>query len=475
MEQLNEAAFVGYEELEVRTRIAHILQERYLALEETPFYVESGGQVDDTGVISAPGFLATVVRSARQERKLLHEVRVLTGSAGDMQGHEVSAKVDASRRHDIERNHSATHLVHEALRRVLGTHLHQQGSLVAPDRLRFDFNHFEKISPGQLREIEDIVNEKVAQDLPVIALNDPRDWLTIEEARRRYPNVKMFFGEKYGDRVRIVEIDPAFSVELCGGTHVRSTREIGAFKVIAESSIASGTRRIEAVTGSGLRRFLETQVQRGGALEESIHRLAEEVEKLEQSLGRRSAPEQATRPSFSPMRIPDSSITIGDIRSMDEQLDAREHALEHLTQSSAALSKEVSRQRVSTVTDTMGSMVSAAQSVEGVQVIASRVTATSMDELKAMGDALRSTMRSGIGVLGTVLDDKAAFVCVVTDDLIAGRGVKAGAIVSHLAREVGGGGGGRPHLATAGGKDTAKLDHALRRTPEIVRALLTRG
>ena len=290
MQTLKDSTFVGYEKLDVHTRVAHVLEDSLLSLEETPFYVESGGQVDDTGVITAPGFLATVVRSSRQEKKILHEIRLLSGSPRDILDREVSARVDLERRRDIERNHSATHLVHEALRRILGTHLHQQGSLVAPDRLRFDFNHFEKITPDQLRAIEDIVNEKVAENLGVFALNDPRDWLTIEEARRRYPNVKMFFGEKYGERVRIVEIDPSFSVELCGGTHVRSTGEIGAFKIVSESSIASGTRRIEAVTGSGLRRYLEEQAQRAGALEEALQRLSEEVEAIERKLGRPTGP-----------------------------------------------------------------------------------------------------------------------------------------------------------------------------------------
>ena len=475
MHRLEDSRFVGYEDLEIRTRVAHVLDDALLSLEETPFYVESGGQVDDTGVITAPGFLATVVRSTRQEKKILHEVRLLAGSPRDLLRREVSARVDRERRHDIERNHSATHLVHEALRRVLGNHLHQQGSLVAPDRLRFDFNHFEKIAPDQLRAIEDIVNEKVAEDLPVHALNDPRDWLTINEARRRYPNVKMFFGEKYGERVRIVEIDPSFSVELCGGTHVRSTGAIGAFKIVAESSIASGTRRIEAVTGGGLRRYLQEQLQKAGALEEAIQRLSEEVEAIERKLGRRSDHDHVTRPSFRRFRIPEAPITISDLRALDDQLSARERAVEHLTQSSLALSKEASRQRVSTVTETMGTMVTAAVNVEGIQVVSTRVSAASMEELKAMGDALRNALRSGIGVLGAILDDKAAFVCVVTDDIIASRGVKAGTIVSQLAKEVGGGGGGRPHLATAGGKDTGKLDQALRRAPEFVRGLLARG
>jgi alanyl-tRNA synthetase len=475
MQELGDSTFVGYEELEVRTRVAHVLDEALVSLEETPFYVESGGQVDDTGVITAPGFLATVVRSTRLEKKILHQVRLLSGSPRDVLDREVSARVDRERRHDIERNHSATHLVHEALRRVLGTHLHQQGSLVAPDRLRFDFNHFEKITAEELRAIEDIVNQKVAEDLPVHALNDPREWLTIDEARRRYPNVKMFFGEKYGEHVRIVEIDPSFSVELCGGTHVRTTAEIGAFKIVAESSIASGTRRIEAVTGSGLRRYLEEQVQKAGALDETIQQLVEEVEALERKLGRRSAHEQVTRPSFTRRRVFDTTPSISDLRAMDDDLSARQRAIERLTQSSQALSKEVSRQRVATVADTMGAMVAAAETVEGIQVISTRVSATSMDELKAMGDALRTTMRSGIGVLGAVLEDKAAFVCVVTDDLISSRGVKAGTLVSQLAREVGGGGGGRPHLATAGGKDAGRLDQALRRTPEFVRELLARS
>ena len=249
--------FVGYDELETNGQITSVAQ-NYLILDRTPFYAESGGQVGDTGYITTTKGRLRILDTIKKNDLIAHRYE---GSVGEV-GWFVNAKVDIPRRLNIERNHTATHIVHEALRQVLGTHLHQQGSLVAPDHLRFDFNHFEKITPGQLRAIEDIVNEKISQSINVYALNDPKEWLTIEQAKAKYPNVKMFFGDKYGDRVRIVEIDPKFSVELCGGTHVKNTKELGLFKITSESSVASGVRRIEAVTGDGLRKYIEDQHQK---------------------------------------------------------------------------------------------------------------------------------------------------------------------------------------------------------------------
>jgi alanyl-tRNA synthetase len=376
--------------------------------------------------------------------------------------------VDASRRSATERNPSATHLVHEALRRVLGDHLHQQGSLVAPDRLRFDFNHFEKISPDQLRAIEDVVNEKIALAIPVNALNDPKDWVTIDDARRRYPNVKMFFGDKYGDRVRIVEIDPAFSVELCGGTHVRNSREIGLFKIVSENGIASGIRRIEAVTGDGVRRHVEDRLTRARVLDDHIGQLLEEVEVLERQLGR----QPAARPTLRPLEARLHALTPADVRGVEEAVAAREAETERTAETLNSLRKDHSRMRVRSASGGIDELVRKAGRIEGVSLVAARVDAGSMDELKQIGDALRAKLQSGVGVLGTVIDGKAALVAVVTDDLVKGGRLQAGAIVGAVARLVGGGGGGRPHLATAGGKDAGALDSALAKVADIVRGAL---
>ena len=468
--EFHDATFTGYDETESEARLDHLAGERFIALDRTPFYVEAGGQVDDTGIIEGETFVAEVVDSYRQEKKIIHEVRVLRGDLAGSVGKPVRARVDRARRLNIERNHSATHLVHEALRRVLGTHLHQQGSLVAPDRLRFDFNHFEKIAPEQIRAIEEIVNEKISASIPVTALNDPKEWLTIEEARRRYPNVKMFFGDKYGDRVRIVEIDPRFSVELCGGTHVANSRDIGLFKIIAESSVSSGTRRIEAVTGDGLARYIAEQAARIGTLDDHLAALLEEQRTLEKQLGRTPAPTDSGRSITVPAVA--GPPTREHLALLESLVADRESKIGAASEVTAELKKELSRLRVRDGASSLDAVLAGAREVKGIKVVAVRVDAATLDELKSLGDALRAKLGSGAGLLATVIDEKVALVCVVTDDLIKARKLQAGTIVGAVAKLVGGGGGGKPHLATTGGKETGKLDDALNRAPEIIAGLL---
>jgi alanyl-tRNA synthetase len=460
--ELQDSTFVGYRTLEAETVLQDVLDGRYLALSETPFYVASGGQVDDTGVIEADGFRGDVLRSFRQDRKILHEVRVQTGDTSRLRGARVRARVDGTRRHQIMRNHSATHLVHEALRRVLGTHVHQQGSLVAPDRLRFDFPHFGKITPEELRAIEEMVNGKIREALPVITEED----VAIARART-IPNVKMFFGDKYGDIVRVVFMDPAYSVEFCGGTHVANTREIGLFKIVAETGIASGVRRIEAVTGDGVRRYIDEQLARVREADDRLALLLEETASLERELHRHGdAPPPAPRPALGAVSLPADDGTA--LRVVEAALAGREEAIDAETHRTHELKKRVSRYSVQDAAAGLDALVGNAVTVAGVRVAASRVNAGSLDELKSVGDALRSRLGSGVGVLGAVIDEKVALVCVVTDDLVAARRLQAGKIVGDLARRVGGGGGGRPHMATAGGKDVDKLDETLREAPSVV-------
>jgi alanyl-tRNA synthetase len=465
---LRDSAFVGYDARETEAVVNRIIDGRYIALDRTPFYVHSGGQVDDGGVIESEQFAAEVLESFRIDRKIVHEVRLLRGSLRQATGETVRAVVDETRRNATERNHSATHLVHEALRRILGDHLHQQGSLVAPDRLRFDFNHFEKITKDQLRAIEDVVNEKIALAVRVNALNDPKDWVTIDEARRRYPNVKMFFGDKYGDRVRIVEIDPSFSVELCGGTHVQNTRDIGIFKIVAESGIASGIRRIEAVTGQGVRRYVDERLAQVRVLDDHIRQLLEEVGSLERQLGKEPTPGGGARP----LEVRFDALAPDDVRRVDDAVSAREAEAARAADTLTSLRKDLSRVRVKSAAGGIDALVRQAGHVEGIALVAARVDAGSMDELKQLGDALRARLQNGVGVLGAVIDGKAALVAVVTDDLLHKGRLQAGALVGAVARLVGGGGGGRPHLATAGGKDAAALDAALAQVPSIVRNAL---
>ena len=440
----------------------------YLFLDRSPFYAQSGGQVSDTGTLRWEGRTVPVVdaKKIRGACAVLVDSAAAAGAKGFTLPRTpvpVRASVDLNRRMNIQRNHTATHLVHEALRRVLGAHVHQQGSLVAPDHLRFDFPHFGKITPEELRAIEEMVNGKIADDIPV----DTEVDLPIEKARK-IPNVKMFFGDKYGDVVRVVFIDEGFSVEFCGGTHVRSTRDIGLFKIISESGIASGVRRIEAVTGSGLRRYIERQAARAGELTAQVARLIEEQDTLERELGRRTPGGSRKLPDA--VAVPQGELNRAAIEVIDTAVRNGEQALEEVSRETLELRKELSRRRVQQGTSAIDGLVAGAVVVDGIPLVASRVSAASMEELKSLGDALRGKLATGVGILAAVIDDKVALVCVVTDDLIKERRLSAGTIVGALAKKVGGGGGGRPHLATAGGKNTAELDGALRSAPEILRA-----
>ncbi|MGA9120262.1 MAG: alanine--tRNA ligase, partial [Bacteroidota bacterium] len=457
LNSIEDSLFVGYTRTETHARVQAVIDGKFLSLDRTPFYVESGGQVDDIGVIEGNGVVAEVLDSFKVDRKIVHEVKIVKGDPSALPGAEVEAIVDRERRMNIQRNHSATHLVHEALRRVLGDHLHQHGSLVAPDRLRFDFNHFEKITRDQVREIEDIVNEKIAQNISVNALNDPASWLSIEEAKRRYPNVKMFFGDKYGDRVRIVEIDPKFSVELCGGTHVANTSDLQLFKIISESSIASGIRRIEAVTGDGLRSYIVDQVRQLGDLDDHLETLLKEKEALEKKLGIAAS----GQPRREPLRLDISRLTPEDLRALDGEIEDKQIAIETSSRSIHDLEKTDTRNRVAGASSAIGDAIAHAPAYDGMRIVSVPIAASSLEELKSLGDSLRSMIGSGVGVLGTILDGKVALICVVTDDVIKTRGLQAGKIVGVLAKLVGGGGGGKPHMATAGGRDVEKLADVL--------------
>ncbi len=458
------SAFVGYESLETPALLTNVVDGKFINLDRTPFYVRSGGQVDDTGVIEAEAFAARVISSEKEDDRIIHEVSVIRGAIPSAPGLRVTARVDRDRRENIQRNHSATHLVHEALRRVLGTHVHQQGSLVDPDRLRFDFPHFAKITPAEIRKIEDIVNGRIADRIPVVTEVD----MPIEEARK-IPNVKMFFGDRYGDIVRVVVIDERFSVEFCGGTHVRNTGEIALFKIVSESGISSGVRRIEAVTGDGLRAWIGARVASGKAGEEEIAKLLAEKQSLEKDLG--ISPGASPLPR-APLEIPGGVLSASAIETLEEGLRERVAIVERLGKETADLRKELSRARVREGASSIDELVASALKIDGSFLVSAHVTAGSMDELKSLGDALRTKLRSGVGVLGAVIDGKPAIVCIVTDDLISGKGVQAGRIVGEVAGAMGGRGGGRPHLATAGGKEPGKLDGALRGVEAIVRTML---
>lgn len=392
--------FEGYQTLSSESDIVFV-EGPAVALRSTPFYAESGGQQSDNGTLLIGGNTYNVIDVRRSGSAIIH---VCDRDVEPLPGDLARAEVDVPRRWNIQRNHSVTHLLHEALRRVLGTHVKQSGSLVAPNHLRFDFSHFEKVSSEELRDIEAIVNEKILERVPVQVLELP-----IVEAQK-VPNVKMFFGDKYGDFVRVVIMDERFSAEFCGGTHVTNTAEIGLFAITQESAVASGVRRIEAISGGGVADY--------------IKRLRGDVE-----AGKGHAE------------------TLGDrVRQLEKELRSLQ------TQSLATAVPDMIAQSVE---------------VSNVHVVVQRVEVENMDQLKELGDAVRSGLKHrGIGLLATVLDDKVQLVCVVTDDEV--KNYPAGKLVGAVAALLGGGGGGKAHMATAGGKDVEKLEEVLKEFPLIV-------
>ena len=457
--------FVGYTELESRGKIVES-NENFIVLGETPFYAESGGQVGDTGVIQVNGDTYHVIDTQKRDTIYIH---ILEHAVDIPKGKEVIARVDKTRRVNIQRNHSATHIVHEALRRILGTHVQQQGSLVAPDRLRFDFPHFSKITPEELRDIEQMTNQKIKEAIKV-----EDEVLAFDEARK-IPNVKMFFGEKYGERVRVVFIDEKFSVEFCGGTHVPRTDDIGLFKIVHESSIASGVRRIEAVTGEGIKRYMQDQIKRAEELEQDITKRFEEIAALREELAQYAEDHipQQTRPSLGEIDSTISeSISEMNIQKADRFVHERQLINDELTQAVRDLRKQLTKRTSRATIQNIDTYLEQAISLNGFKLLTLQLDVHSMDELKTIGDSVRAKIGSGIGLLGTVLNDKVQLLCVVTDDLIKERKLQAGKIVGEVAKLVGGGGGGRPHLATAGGREPEKLSDALKEVRRIVESML---
>jgi len=426
-------SFVGYDKLKANTKVSCILdqvsgssvkstgkaQKVAVVLEETPFYGEMGGQVGDTGIITADSSRIDVTDTvwspygSLAEGAIVHIGQVFKGaiSVGDI----VEAKVDKSRRLDIARNHTATHLLQAALRQVLGSHVHQRGSLVHPEGFRFDFSHLTTISKQQLDEIQHIVNEMIRENLPVKSKVIPYKQAMDEGAIA-------LFEEKYGDTVRVLEIgEPLISAELCGGTHVKSTAEIGAFIITGESSIGTGLRRIEAVTGRSAEAFLRQRL-------EALEAAAEEL---------RSSPTEV----------------VDKVKALLAELASeRKH--------STSLEKELSRY-------TVESLIGKTEKVNGITVLTAKVPSTSLAVLREMGDLLKDRLKSAVVVLGTVHDGKPGFVAMVTPDLVK-RGLHAGDIVKQVAAVTGGSGGGKADMAQAGGKDKSKLNEAL----ELVKQLI---
>jgi alanyl-tRNA synthetase len=390
-------------------------------LGETPFYAESGGQVSDQGTITGAGWRVEV----SEVRKIDGRIAAIGVPVGEITFGAAHAEVPRDRRQDTARHHTATHLLHAALRRVLGDHVHQAGSLVAPDRLRFDFTHHGPVTATQLAAIEAHANAGVWAAAPVH---------TREEAYADAvaSGAMALFGEKYGDVVRVVDI-PDWSVELCGGTHVRNTAEIGCIRVVAESGVAAGVRRLEAVTGPRAFQFL---TDRERALQQLATRLKVPLTAAPASL------EQVER-------------------KLDALLDERrqlEKKLDEAMRGGAGGGGMAAR------------LIEGARELGGVRVVIAQVEVPDTKGLQALGDAIREGIGSGAAVLAAAVDGKGALLAVVTDDL-RDRGVRADALVREVAATVGGRGGGKPHMAQAG-VEPAQLAQALEAVPTVVGRLV---
>lgn len=419
-----ELEFTGYEHIDEKSNIIAIVKDGEevelagagdkvkVVLEKTPFYGESGGQVGDKGILCFADNLATVYDSRNEAGLIVHYVEIERGSF--KKGDAVEAKVYADLRQATARNHSATHLLHKALKEVLGDHVSQAGSLVEPDRLRFDFNHFNALSKAELMEIEKKVNKAILANLEVdVTLTD------IEQAKAM--GAVALFGEKYDDVVRVVSMGD-YSRELCGGTHVEATGAIGSFKILSESSIAAGVRRIEAITGEEVLRYLAGQ-------EDKIEKAASLLK-----------------------------TTADNLLDRIEALHAREKELE----------KEIRLLKERLAGSAIDELLEKVEEVNGIKLLRTEVAGLDNEALLNMTDQLKEKMKSGIIVLASSNNDKAIFVAAVSKDLVA-EGYHAGKIIGQVARIAGGGGGGRPDMAQAGARDLTKIQEALDQVVEFIK------
>lgn len=391
-----------------------------LLLNRTPFYAESGGQISDRGTLTRGDETLQVLDVQKTAAGHLHRVDRLPASGGE----GWLAEVDQTQRVETEKHHSATHLLHAALRRVLGDHVAQKGSLVAPDRLRFDFSHFQPVSEDELATVEKIINEKIQENIP---LREERE-LPMEEAKQR--GAMMLFGEKYGEKVRVITFDPGYSVELCGGTHVSATGQIGYFRFVQETSVASGIRRVEAVTGKHADQLLRKE-----------HQTLKEIESL-----------------------------LGSVESLKE-------GVESLIEKNRTLEKELEKRKQKEAAGALDKLLGNVVNVGGIRLYRGEIAGADMDLLKRQGyEALKKTQSESVIVIGS--RDKEAgkvyLMAAVTEDLVP-KGVKAGALVGALGKMVGGGGGGQPTLATAGGRFPEKLKEALDASENLLKEALGEG
>ena len=422
-----DSTFIGYDTLEVRNASIRLVRESetedgtlyQIVLDRTPFYAESGGQIGDTGVLKVVDDVLNVLNTKKSNNHILHVVDKLPANLEA----PVEGWVDKERREQIKKHHTATHLLHAALRNQLGSHVAQKGSLVAPDRLRFDFSHYERITAEQLRALEEEINATIQQNIPKVEERN----VPVQEALDR--GATALFGEKYGDEVRVISFDPEYSIELCGGTHAEATGELGVFRFISEGSVAAGIRRIEAVVGQAALSWINSQLD-----------------------------------------------VLGRVRSQFKVLNGPiDEVVSSLLVENKKLEKEIGQHRMNQLEGSLESFINDAKDVGGLQLITGRIDNLDMEALRNLGQSLRERVNTNaVSVLGTVDSDgeKAYLVATVSDDLVKKGGIKAGSIVGTLAKKVGGGGGGKPTLATAGGKKPEFLDDALAAAGDVVESLM---
>lgn len=409
--------FAGYTEHTTESKVLYIIKnneltdgarqddEISLVLDVTPFYAESGGQIGDTGVIYNDDFKMEVIDCQKtHDEKYLHIGRVLSGSVKT--GDKVTAKIDLYKRKATARNHTVTHLLHRALKNVLGDHVNQAGSLVTPERLRFDFTHFSALTPEQLEAIESEVNSKILENLPVSV-----KVMSLEEAQK--DGATALFDEKYGDVVRVVSAGE-YSKELCGGTHLNSTGEAGLIKILGESGISAGVRRIEALTGFNALEYYNSREKLLQKASETAKTSTDDIVRKIESL-------------------------YDEIKNLKKELDSVNNKL---------------------ISSSVGNIIDQAESYNGIKVVAARLDGLDMNALRNTSDDLKNRVGSGVIILASSKDGKVNLIVSATKDAVA-SGIHCGKIIKEAAAACGGGGGGRPDMAQAGGKDPSGIDKAI--------------
>lgn len=410
--------FVGYDSVETHSTVLRYRKvnnkgkdQVQLVLNSTPFYAESGGQVGDTGIISVGGKEVTVVDTKKENDLTIHILEDVPA----FDEKEVISRIDTARRRSIALHHTATHLLHAALRKVLGAHVAQKGSLVNPSYLRFDFSHFSKMSAEEIGEVEKIVNEKIRENIPVVIRYMPK-----EEAMKT--GAMALFGEKYGETVRVVTIDPSYSIELCGGTHAASTGELGFFKILSEAAIASGVRRIEAVSGEPAANYIQEQLD-----------------------------------------------TLAEVKDFLKNPKELLRTVQSLSEENAALKKQLEKIEQKNLQTLGKELMGAAQEINGVGFLGKVVEVSSADLLKKLAFDLKQQLPGHLIVLAANTGGKASVVVAIDEKLSADKGLDAGKVIKEkVSGLIKGGGGGQKTLATAGGQDVS----ALHQVVDAVKALL---